>query len=558
MKTTTIFTAALLACLSAPAHAQDLRGSEAGAVMKRESDVRDYYELQQRLKESRESRPEEAVTDRTEPAPQPPADGGQRVFISHIVTDPSEILTEDDLRQVVAPLEGKEVSIRELLAMVDRINDLYRQKGYLTARAVLPPQKVERGTVRIRLVEGRVGRISVEGNRHTRDWFVTSRLHLREGDLVRLDTLENDLFRFNAINDVKLRAEVKPGTATGTTDLILRTQEPDNYRVVAFADNGGGRYIGQERLGLTLQDLSLLGIRDPLTVGGTVADGTLSAHASYSLPLTPVGTRLGVTYDYTSIWITSGPFESLDVDGTSSDLGLTLSQPFALSPALSVTTFAGFNWKKSTTDFGGDTIFENRTRTLTLGGDLLAIDGYGTWFTRHVLTQGFHDFGGDRSFFKYNGDLVRTFILPDDFSALVRASGQVSGNHLLPSSEQFQLGGIATVRGFYEGLLIGDDGYFVSAELTLPLFPADASVYDVRLSPLLRGAIFFDHGGAFPYKGSGESIDHNDFLSSAGFGFILNLAKYLTGRIDFGFPVGERDPDPGTVRVHFSLSSEIL
>lgn len=558
MKTTLIPIAALLFLVPVPVYAQTLRSDTPGAVQKRESDTREYYELKRKLGEAQKLRPEEGVTDRTKEGPQPPVDGGQRIFIARIVTDRSEILADEELRIILSPYEGKESSIRELFTAVDKINDLYRQKGYLTARAILPPQKVEAGTVRIRLVEGRVGMISVEGNHHTWDWFFTSRVDLREGDLVRLSTLEEDLFYFNATNDVKLRAEVKPGATTGTTDLILVAQEPANYRVSLFADNAGGKTVGQERIGLTLQDVSLVGFRDSLTLAGILADGTTSGHVSYDVPVTPAGTRLDVAYDYSHIKVTSGGFESVKVEGDSSSLGLTLSQPLLVKRALSINGFSGFYWKKSTTDFDDVTIFQNRVRTLVLGGDLLSIGTYGTWFTRHVVTQGFKDFGGDRSFFKYNGDLVRTLNLPAEFTVLLRASGQASGNKLLPSSEQFQIGGLATVRGYEEGLLIGDDGYFISAELNLPLFPADASLFDLRLRNLLKGTVFVDHGGAFPFKGNGESINHNDFLTSAGFGFIVNLTRYLSGRVDFGFPIGDHKPDPGTVRIHFSLRSEIL
>lgn len=558
MKTVLIVIASLLFFVPVPANAQTLRSDTPGAVQTRESDVREYYELKRKLEKAKDLRPEEEVTDKTKEAPPPAVDGGQRIFISRIVTDRSDILTDEELRAIISPYEGKETSIRELFAVVDKINDLYRKKGYLTARAILPPQKVEAGTIRIRLVEGRVGAISVEGNRHTWDWFFTSRVHLKEGDLVRLNTLEEDLFYFNATNDVKMRAEVKPGATTGTTDLILKAQEPDNYRAMLFIDNAGGQTVGQERIGLTLQDLSLLGLRDSLTLGGILADGTMAGHVSYNVPVTPAGTRLGVAYNYNQIWITSGTFETLKVEGNSSTVGLTLSQPLMVRPTLSINGFAGFNWKKSTSDFDNVTIFQNRTRTLMLGGDMLSIDAYGTWFTRHAITQGFKDFGGDRSFFKFNGDLVRTLNLPAESMVLLRASGQASGNSLLPSSEQFQIGGLATVRGFYEGLLIGDDGYFVSAELGLPLFPEGASLLDVQLRPLLKGAIFVDHGGAFPFKGGNESIDHNDFLTSSGFGIILNLTKYLSGRIDVAFPLGDHEPDTGTARVHFSLRSEIL
>lgn len=548
MKTSLILLILLALCIPCPAVAQIPFGETAGAVQRRETDVREYYELKRKLEKAQEAPSDDGVTDKTK-APPSAADGGKRIVVNRIVTDRSDILADEEVRAIVSPYEGKEVSIRELFEAVEKINGLYRQRGYLTARAILPPQKVEAGVVRIRLVEGRVGAISVEENRFTRDRFFTSRVQLKEGDLVRLDTLEDDLFYFNATNDLKIRAEVKPGASAGTTDLVLKAAEPDNYQVSIFTDNAGGRTVGEERIGLTLQDVSLFGFRDALTLGGVLAHGTESAHVSYNVPVTSSGTRVGVAYDYSRIRITSGAFEPLNVEGDSYTLGLNLNQPLVVKRSLVVNGFGGFYLRKSSTDFDKVTIFQNRVRTMMLGGDLLSFDTLGTWFTRHAVTQGFKDFGGERSFFKYNGDLVRTLNLPEDSLLLLRASGQVSGNNLLPSSEQFQLGGFATVRGFYEGELIGDDGYFVSAEFNVPLFPEDASLFDVRLRPLLKGALFADHGGAFPYKGANQSINHDDFLTSTGFGLIFTINRYLTGRVDLAFPMGA----PGTARIHFSV-----
>lgn len=552
MKTTTILIALLLFA-SAPAAAQIPAGDLPGAVQTRETEIREQYELKRKLEEAQEPRPQDGVTDRTREAPAPPADGGTRIIVKHIVADRSEILSEEEVRSVLSSYEGKEMTIRELFTVVEKINELYRAKGYLTARAVLPPQKVEEGTVRIKLVEGRVGSLAVEGNRYTRDGYIINRLSFKEGDLVRLNILEDDLFYFNSTNEVKVRAELKPGKASGTTDVIVKAQESDNYRVSMFVDNAGGRTVGEERIGLTLQAMSLFGFRDALTLGGMVAHGTESGHISYDIPVTSAGTRVGVSHEYSSIRITSGPYKSLNVEGDSYNSGLVLNHPVLVKRTYSVNGFAGFNLKRSSTDFDNETLSTTRTRILVAGGELLAIDGYGTWFSRHAITQGFNDFGGDRSFFKYNGDIVRSLNLPGESMVLLRASGQVSANNLLSSSEQFQIGGVATVRGFYEGLLIGDDGYFVSAEANLPLFPRDASIFDIRLRQTVKGAVFIDHGGAFPYKGAGQAIDHNDYLTSAGIGFLLNFTKNFSGRIDVAFPLGGRDIDPGTARVHFSL-----
>ena len=52
---------------------------------------------------------------------------------------------------------GKNVTFKELQDLIENFNYLYATKGYVTARAFLPPQTIENGVVKINLVEGTVG-----------------------------------------------------------------------------------------------------------------------------------------------------------------------------------------------------------------------------------------------------------------------------------------------------------------------------------------------------------------------------------------------------------------
>lgn len=63
-------------------------------------------------------------------------------------------------------------------------------------------------------------------------------------------------------------------------------------------------------------------------------------------------------------------------------------------------------------------------------------------------------------FFKYEGNIVRVHDFGSGFVGLFRAGTQLSPDKM-PAMEQFQVGGISSVRGFSEGLLIGNKSSFI-------------------------------------------------------------------------------------------------
>ena len=84
---------------------------------------------------------------------------------------------------------GRSVTVEDLNQMVEEINELYHAKNVVTAKAILPAQTVTDGVVRVRLVEGRIGRFFVEGNKKAVAGYFTDRIRLVPGELVRLDDI---------------------------------------------------------------------------------------------------------------------------------------------------------------------------------------------------------------------------------------------------------------------------------------------------------------------------------------------------------------------------------
>jgi hemolysin activation/secretion protein len=546
----------VLAILAVPltAAAQPLGSSIPGATQKHSQDTLEFYRLENLLE--RPAR-EEEVLEAPPAAEENGADKTQVSFLLRkVVTNPSQVLAAEDIRAVTSPYEGRKVSMEDLFHLLEGINQLYAARGIVTAKAFLPPQTVTDGVVEIRLVESRLGDVIVEGNADTSARYIAGSFSLLKGEFLALDSLEAELRRFNRLNDVSVKAELRPGEIPLSTDCVLKVTEPFPYAFLVYADNAGQKDTGRERAGALLTVKSLLGRRDPLTLGGNAAEGVRAGFISYAIPVHRTGARLGAAYNISTIKVVEGIFEPLKITGQSSDLDLNLSTPLRIEENSQLGAHLGFHWKKSTTDFDDVKLFETKVRSAYLDLDYQVATENSAFYGRGRVTQGFHDFGGDRSFFKVDLDLAYRLRLEHNFALLVRGAGQVSDVHLLPSMEQFQIGGMATVRGYSEGLKIGDDGYFVSLEMHTPM--PEWKVFGQALNEMVQGVLFVDHGGAFPYKGNDESIDHTDYLTSVGGGMLFQFSQYLGGRVYLGVPLGERENDQDSIRLHFFLQSRFF
>lgn len=525
----------------------------AGVIQQQLRDVDAFYEQRRKLMASPADRavrtPREPIegTESEASGSAPPAvsAGSHRLWVSSIHFPDSQVFSPDALSQMAEPVEQRWVTLDELQRLVDDINALYRARNLVTARAILPPQDIVDGVVGIELIEARVDRIEVVDNRFTRDGYITRRLAVTEGAFADVNVLEDALRDFNAVNDVQLSATLRPGSQPHTTSYVVRAAEPDNRRLAVFVDNAGRDTIGKERLGLSYSNNSLSGRRDRLFAGVSWADGADAGFLVYNMPLNRFGTRAMLGFDYSQIVIVSGDLAAFDVKGRSTIASGFLSHPLRVAPRWSLYGLAGLSVKDSSTDFDGIDRFESAVRTASLGTDLQRFGERVTWYARPRLNVGTKRFGGDDGFTSLNGDAGAIVHAGVAHRFALRLRGQIASRGPLPSAEQFQLGGTATVRGYPEGLLIGDEGYFVSAEYRYARPRGGARQ---GWQPFL----FADHGGVF--ADAAQSLDDSRYLTSVGLGLAFQFADRLTANVQVGFPLSDPTGHGDDYAVHFQLS----
>jgi hemolysin activation/secretion protein len=125
-------------------------------------------------------------------------------------------------------------------------------------------------------------------------------------------------------------------------------------------------------------------------------------------------------------------------------------------------------------------------------------------------------------------------------------NGQVA-NNALPSSEQFSLGGMLSVRGYEQSQFIADNAFCGNFELYFPGFPFLKKIED-RAQFLL----FWDVGYGANYQMGSSSFAHQ-FLSGVGPGFRYTIPPYFSLRADYGFRLN-KIPD-GSAMGRFYLSA---
>lgn len=481
-----------------------------------------------------------------------------RFQVQKITVEDATIFAPADFAPIVQPFEGREVTLEELSSAVDQINKLYREKGYLTSQAFVPPQEVAGGTVIIRVVEGRVGNVSVTGNKYFKTNAILRTLDLKTGEVFNLKALEKRLNVSNQQNGFHLKAVLSPGEHTGDTDIKFEVAERQPWQIAPTFDNQGRPFIGMYRGGVELSNDSVFGYGDRLSTRFMGADGTRTMQGAYAVPLNGRGDELSLSYGYSHVDVDLGTAD--DIIGTARTTSLMFSHPFDMERKW--VGDIGLNARRVASEFNGDQTDLDKIRSLQTGLSFNKYDRLGRTFARLQTSLGFDAFGGNADFWKTEAMFTRLFHLPANNILIFRGYGQLSPD-ALPSIEAMQIGGAYSVRGYTEGLIVGDRGYNFTIEDRWPI--PMLGLLSPWLADRLQGTVFFDIGRAWNDKSSTRFVSNagsTTFLMGSGFGLRARLSQYLMGFVDLGFGLVDRSnieplSNP-TARVHFGVRSELL
>lgn len=483
------------------------------------------------------------------------------IKIEKVIFSNSEIFSELELYKLKNLIEGQLVTAEDINNFINIINEQYSKKNIFTARATL--ESLDGGVLKIELMEARIGKVIVEGNKFNRKWFLKKQISSKPSDILNLQTLEEDLKKFNKdARSVKLSAKLQPGENYGTTDVIIKTEEKCPYHFSASWDSFGRETTGLLRGGLMLSADTLFGFQDRLTGAINMAKSSFTPFVDYNIPINRKGTRIGGSYMYGKSKVSSGEYKDFNLNADTHVFSTYISHPLIDNQKAQLKLNASANIKLATADISNFQYSNYKDYNLAVG-----LGGRYN-FKKSILFGSLYSTNGiihddmrsySQYFTKVNADGYYIHYLPKGIIATIRAGGQYSP-YDVPFVEQYQIGGISSVRGYSESLLLGSNSYFVSMEMLFPIpfLPEEIKIpfskkdeTKYRLRDSIKFAVFMDTGAVIPNHGKTETTN---FLASVGAGIRIAISRFLTARVYIGAPLMNAGIyDQASARAHFDI-----
>jgi len=490
--------------------------------------------------------------------------------ITSIEVSGNTIFAQEVVDILKQPYENQTSSLPKLKSLAKDITAYYRTRGYVTTRAIVPPQKLEEGQVKIQIYEGKVGQIKIEGLRYTKESLIRRRFQKQPGDILRYQDLERVLTNLNANPDRTVRVVLLPGEKPETTDILLKVEEQFSFHALYGFNNLGTRSTGPLRQSATISTNNVLGIDDQWTSRIEISERKdfVGWANSALLPLNSRGDLL--TFDLNHVNIELGKdLKPFNATGRALVFGPTLISPLFQTQRMSGEWTMGFDYKRIITLLTGVPISKDNLRVFRFGPNIIESDKTGRTIFTNQFQIAFENFLGglsnndvnasrreaDGDFWQYNMSLGRLQNVWNGIQAIGRLTAQLTPHRLVPA-QQFRLGGYDTVRGYPEGDYLGDYGYQGTLEFRIPPYfiPKEIKwpVSDVSIFNSVRLVAFADTGKGFlndPFINEEKS----ERLTGIGGGFRISIRRNVQARVDWATPVAGKSSEGSGARLHFSL-----
>jgi len=458
--------------------------------------------------------------------------GEVRFTVNSFVLEGVKLLPEASVQAVLKDWVGKPVNFDDLQKACDAVVAFYRSKGF-TVQAILPPQKIADGIVKILITEAKLSEVIVEtpqGNtRFGKDRAAEYITYANPiGGPLNMDNLERALIILNETPGVMASSQLEPGKNDGETAVRVQLTEPPIAAGRVELNNYGSRTTGANQAVVALNANNVTGIGDQAAINGIASEGSQYIQAAYSLPASPDGIRLGVAGTYLNYKNVSSYVSANSGVGDAWTTGLSAAYPLIRSQATNLNVTMNYDIKSymnknNTTQY---VISSYNINNLSIGMSGNHYDGFagGGISTGSVsVVQGYLDILGTSSkgygaytppsFTKLALSGSRNQQLTEDglTSFYIAVSGQAASVNL-NSAEQFYLGGPYGVRAYPVAQGAGSQGGLATAELRRQL-PQNFTV-----------SAFFDAGAVQQYKNlyqgwQGQTNANNTYsLMGAGLG----------------------------------------
>lgn len=472
------------------------------------------------------------------------------------------LLASESLRAALAPFTGDGREMADISKAAEAVRGAYTAAGYPVVQVFAPEQTTKGGIIALRVIEGRLNKISVTGNSAYDEANIRASLPpLKEGSSPNAGKVIAAIVLANENPAKQVAVNFQSGVSAGDIDARIDVTEDRPLKMSVTLDNSGAEAAGFNRVSLGYQNANI-GNRDHmlnLAVNTTVEnpDNSLNVVAAYRIPFYQHGVSLDLIGSYSNTRTnTTSTGGSLNFTGRGTYVGARLNQALPSVGELRHKVVYGIDYK----DFANECLLGGNPQAIcgtvtaqpVSAGYVaqIATSAYQAGATLTYATNlpgGMHGSdphynnaraGAPRAWDAWRASGFLALPLPQDWQFRSSGNLQDSGKVLIPG-EQFGLGGASSIRGYADRAVAADSGYSVNLEVYSPDF--GKAIGDNFKS---RALLFFDHGSV---RNNGAAGPQPVTLESLGLGLRLNYGKDLSIKADLGFSQTPRAfQTPGT------------
>jgi hemolysin activation/secretion protein len=498
-------------------------------------------------------------------AQQPPTDVPPpvelRFDIERYIVDGNTLLSADELNRITAPFAGKARDFGDVQRALEALENAYRERGYSAVQVFLPEQDLEKGRVVLRVIEARIRRVEITGNKFFDEANVRASLpSLREGSIPNADAISANLRVVNESpakqTNVILRAADEPGVIDARVDVA--DEKPDKWFLTL--DNTGNKATGYWRAGIGYQSSNLWNRDHSLTLQYVTSDKEKMVHVwsvGYRVPLYEHSASVDFIAGFSDVeaGTTETTAGELKFSGKGEVYGVRYNRHLPRVTGLDHRLILGLDYKdyKNTCSLGTF----GAAGCGTAGASFVlrpASAAYSALWTLDRAQAGVqltyvHNLpggadgntdainraraGADPSYqlWRLSANYAKAF--ENDWQVRVAFQGQHS-EQILVGAEQFGAGGQTSVRGFNEREISAERGYVANFEIYTPDIanPIGLKAWNLRLLG------FYDFGHVQRVDPQPGDIAEQS-IGSLGVGMRLGLGKGFSFKGDIAHTLQE-------------------
>jgi hemolysin activation/secretion protein len=487
---------------------------------------------------------ESVITQQKQFDPNVPVDFYKKtIHIKRINLDGNTIFLDQDLGIYFTSLLGKEVSLASLYEIAEKITNHYRKEGYVLATAFIPEQELRNGLIKIKIVEGFISKINLEGDfERTKiiDNIIDKIYNIKPFNIKQF---ERYMLLLNELPGVAARAVLKKQKTTemnfGGIDLdILFSKEKGKLGL--GLNNSITKYIGNFLTQFNFEQPNLGLNNHTLSVGISVTDRTSNfrlINLSDKITINSEGTSLFL--EGSAVKMKPGrQLRAQEIKVNSESASLNLSHPFIRSRVKNFTPYIGFSINNSRTEALSFLLNKDRLRSLNIGANYDFFDSLkGASLINASVSRGLDVLESSKKgsqflskehgvikFTKANFRVARMQNILDNVNLYLSLNSQHTHDTLL-SSEMFSVGGANIGKGYDPSAVTGDNGYAFTTELR----------YKVPTISLLdsEAFCFYDYGKAWNKR---KPTPKNPLAISYGAGLRVNIGQHSSAKLIIAQP----------------------